>query len=299
MNSRKPVRIALAGRPNVGKSTLLNLLAAKKIGIVSRKAGTTFFPISEEIGQMDFKLEITDTPGILARSNSPVSKESNSLLNEVIADADSILLLFDARFFYHEDDFALKKVLSFKKPTLLILNKIDLVDRYESLLPQMQLLAEKWPGQPVLPISARRRSSIRLILRALLKTIPAGDQGSFSSDDKLDWQEKIGPIKNLHHLIHDSIREQIMKFLHYELPYHLRIENIEAKVVHGIWEIKSDLIVTRESQRKIVLGAKGRLLYLIKERAMNRISRILKEDLRMEIKVRVDRRVNQSNSLPE
>jgi GTP-binding protein Era len=242
---------SLIGKPNVGKSTLLNRLVARKIAAMSAKPQTTRNKITGVVHLPGGQIVLVDTPGI---------HESNTKLNRVMVkasystynDVDLILFLIDAsKGFCPEDEYVLQSMQGVTTPKILILNKIDLVPKMD-LLGLIDEMNKRSVFEEIIPISALKRDGLDLLTPLILKYLPEGPQ-YFPETMITDCPEDF--------LIGEIIREKIINQTHFEVPYAV------AVVVEQVEESKSDVLVIdatiyteRDSQKKILIGEKGAML---------------------------------------
>lgn len=242
---------SLIGRPNVGKSTLLNRLVARKIAAMSAKPQTTRNKITGVVHLPGGQIVLVDTPGIhesKTKLNRAMVKASYSTYNDV----DLILFLIDAsRGFTEEDEYVLQSMHGVTTPKILILNKIDLVIKPD-LLGLMDKMHKRSLFEEIIPISALKRDGLDRLVPLVLKYLPEGPQ-YFPESMITDCPEDF--------LISEIIREKIINQTHFEVPYAV------AVVVEKVEESKTDVLVIdatiyteRDSQKKILIGEKGAML---------------------------------------
>jgi GTP-binding protein Era len=277
---------SLIGKPNVGKSTLLNRLVARKIAAMSAKPQTTRNKITGVVHLPGGQIVLVDTPGI---------HESNTKLNRVMVkasfstynDVDLILFLIDAsRGFTEEDEYVLQSMQNVTTPKILILNKIDLVPKM-GLLGLMDEMYKRSLFQEIIPISALKRDGLDLLTPLILKYLPEGPQ-YFPETMITDCPEDF--------LIAEIIREKIINQTHFEVPYAV------AVVVEKVEESKSDVLVIdatiyteRDSQKKILIGEKGAMLKKVGSLARKEIEKrfAIKVYLNLFVKVKSQWRDNE------
>lgn len=251
----KPFRcgyVAVIGRPNVGKSTLVNMLVGHKVSIVTSRPQTTRQRVIGVATGPSVQLLFMDTPGMHRRERRALNRLMNRSASGSLADADVVLLVADASRWTEEDDDALAQASSSGRPVILAINKIDRIRPRERLLPLLAVAADKGKFAEVVPISAERGDNLeqlRLLLEALVPEGPALFPESQWSDR--DERFHIGEI----------IREKLMRRLREELPYGLAIE-VErlADGEHGRLEVSAVVWVEREAHKAIVIGQGGELL---------------------------------------
>ncbi len=251
--------VVLAGRPNVGKSTLLNALVGQKLSIVTPKAQTTRYRIRGILSQPGFQMILVDTPGAGAPAGSRLSHAMSREAAAGVAAADAALLIVAAPRWTPEDDVVLRQLKSAGCPILLAVNKIDRVRPRARLLPLLERASAKHEFAAVVPLSAERGENLERLLNAVLLLLPVGPP-LYPPEQVTDRSERF--------LAAEVLREQLMLALSDELPYGIavEIERFEA-TPDGRTEIDAVIWVERVGQRKIVIGAKGARLKAIGQAA--------------------------------
>jgi GTP-binding protein Era len=247
--------VVIAGRPNVGKSTLLNALVGQKLSIVTPKAQTTRHRIQGIVTDPRFQMILVDTPGAGAPAGSRLSHVMSREAAAGIAAADAALLIVAAPRWTPEDDAVLRQLKSAGCPIVLAVNKIDRVRPRTRLLPLLERAAQKHAFVAVVPISAERRENLDRLVTALVALLPEAE-AVYPAEQVTDRTERF--------LAAEVLREQLMLALSDELPYGIavEIERFEA-TPDGRTEIDAVIWVERVGQRKIVIGAGGARLKAI------------------------------------
>ncbi|NTW59556.1 MAG: GTPase Era [Nitrospirae bacterium] len=248
--------IAIIGRPNVGKSTLMNCLLGEKISIISDKPQTTRNRIRGILSRPDAQLVFIDTPGIhkpLHKMNEIMVKTALGTYNEV----DVIMLLVEATEKPGGGDrFIIDSLAKVRTPVLLIINKVDLINK-ERLLPLMQEYSTLYSFAEIIPVSALKRDLGGLV-DALLKRMPKGPK-YFPDDQLTDQPERF--------VVSEIIREKIFELTKEEIPYSTAVMIDQVKEEPGLTRIDATIFVDRDSQKGIVIGKSGALLKEIGTRA--------------------------------
>jgi len=275
----KAGRVAIIGRPNVGKSTLLNALIKEKLCIVSEKPETTRDNIQGIISGKTFQIVFVDTPGLHKPRNllgkSMVIKASSSLmesdLNLVLIDASSGITGEDKRVFQRLPE----------KINFLIINKIDKIRKHK-LLPIIEK-AKGYPFKEVIPISATKKDGTDIVFRKILENM---DEGSpiFPEDQLSDKSEKF--------LVQELIREKALELTHQEIPHAVAVSIEEMKIKKDrsdkeIYYIRAYIYVERNSQKAIIIGKKGLLLKKIGESSRKEIESFLQKRVYLDLWVKV------------
>jgi GTP-binding protein Era len=238
----------LAGRPNVGKSTLLNRLLGQKVAITSHKPQTTRHRIigirSEDDGQIVF----VDTPGIHDRGDKAMNFYLNRTAHSALQDVDIVLFVVQAMAWTEEDERVLKAIKKAGIPTIAAVNKVDLVSRKEELLPFMQDLAARHEFVEMVPVSAHDGDNVEALAETVMKRLPAGE-AIFPDDQISDRSERFFAA--------ELLREQLIRRYHQELPYAVTVEIERFEEQDGRYKIGAIIWVERDSQRVILLGKGG------------------------------------------
>lgn len=241
--------VVLAGRPNVGKSTLLNALVGQKLSIVTPKAQTTRQRIAGVLTRPGFQLILQDTPGF----GSPAGRRLNQAMHReavaAIATADAAILIAAATRWTAEDDAVLAQLAAAGTPIVVAVNKIDRVRPKERLLPFLQTLSARHPFAAIVPVSALRGENLPRLVDAIVALLPEAAP-LYPEDQVTDRNERF--------MAAEVVREKLMLALHDELPYGIAVE-IERfeDTPDGRVEIDAIIWVEREGQRKIVIGSRG------------------------------------------
>jgi GTP-binding protein Era len=244
----------LAGRPNAGKSTLLNALAGRKLSIVTPKPQTTRHRVEGLVTGPDFRMIVTDTPGAGAASGSRLAHFMNREGDAALGSADAAILVVAAPRWTAGDDAALGRLARARLPVIAAVNKIDLVKPRTALLPFLERVAGKHDFAAIVPVSASRGENLDALLRAAAAHLPEGPAAE--APPARERGERFQAA--------EALREQLMMALSDELPYGIAVEIERFEPTgDGRTEIDAVIWVEREGQRKIVIGAKGARLKAI------------------------------------
>ncbi|MBS0388019.1 MAG: GTPase Era [Proteobacteria bacterium] len=244
--------VALVGRPNVGKSTLLNALLGQKISIVTSRPQTTrhrVLGISETAaGQIAF----IDTPGMHQGPKRALNRAMNRAAGAALGDADLALFIVEALKWTDEDAMALERVVQSGRPVIAVINKVDRARPRERLLPYIALLAQKAAFVAVVPVSALRADNLDALRASILAALPEGER-LYPAGQVTDRGERFR--------IAELIREKLTLELVEELPYGIAVEVEDyATTEDGRIEVQAVIWVDREGQKPIVIGARGERL---------------------------------------
>ncbi|WP_456449217.1 GTPase Era [Thiolapillus sp.] len=243
--------VALVGRPNVGKSTLLNRLLGQKLAITSHKPQTTRHSILGINTLDDGQIIYIDTPGMHQRGDKAMNRYLNRTATSVLAGVDLVVMLVDAGNWTEEDEMVLQRVHRSKLPVMLVVNKIDTLKQREDLLPLLASLTQKTGIETVVPVSARSGDNCDHLEKTILQALPEGE--NFYAEDQItDRPERFFAA--------ELIREQITRRYHKELPYSATVEIEEFDVQPHIYRIGAIIWVERQNQKAILVGKGGQAL---------------------------------------
>ncbi|WP_353091219.1 GTPase Era [Methylibium sp.] len=273
--------VAIVGRPNVGKSTLLNALVGQKVSITSRKAQTTRHRITGIRSAGEAQFVFVDTPGFQTRHTvkgaGALNRNLNKTVQSVMSDVDVVLFVVEAGRFGLDD----AKVLSLVppgKPTLLIANKLDLVRRRAELAPWLKSMQERHPFAEFVPLAATSEDDVRRLLKIVQPYLP--EQPWFYDEEALtDRSDRF--------LASEIIREKLFRLTGDELPYTSTVVIDEFKEEGALRRIAATIIVEREAHKGMVIGDKGERLKRIGTDARVELERLMGGKVFLEIWVKV------------
>lgn len=270
--------VALVGRPNVGKSTLLNHLLGQKISITSRKPQTTRHRVLGIKTEGDSQIIYVDTPGLHRVEPKAINRYMNREASQAIQDVDLIVFVVDRLRWTDEDDMVLEKLRSAKCPVILAINKVDLVDNKSELLPALQKYAERFPFAEIFPLSALRGHNLTELEATISKHLPQNPH-FFPEDQITDRSERF--------LASEIVREKVMRQLGDEVPYEITVE-IESFQREGkLLEINALILVERDGQKKIVIGTGGDRIRQIGEEARKDMQKLFDSKIMLKLWVKV------------
>ena len=269
---------ALIGRPNAGKSTLLNALVGEHIAAVSAKPQTTRTRILGIINRPEGQLIFVDTPGI-HKPGYALNRRMMGIVAEALAQVDVVLLVRDATSAPGAGDrFTLDLVKQAGKKTFLLLNKIDLVKNKKDLLPIMQQYSREYDFAEIIPISSRTGDGQELLVRKVIEYLPEGAP-LYEADLFTDQPERT--------IVAELVREQLLEGLGEELPFAIAVKTESWREESDGTEIHCVIYVERESQKPIVIGRGGAMLKRVGTRARAKIETLLDRHTRLYLYVRV------------
>lgn len=271
--------VAIVGRPNVGKSTLLNHILGQKISITSRKPQTTRHQVLGIKTEGDHQIIFVDTPGLHKSAGKAINRYMNRAASSAIRDVDAVIMVVDRTAWTEEDEWVLEQVIASGRPVILAVNKVDLVEDKSRLLPHLQSLNEKASFRHILPISALNRHNVDELEACIVAELPESVH-FFEEDQITDRSQRF--------LVAEIIREKIMRQLGDELPYAVAVEIEEFKQQGKVLHISGLILVERAGQKRIVIGDKGARLRSIGTEARRDMETLLdsKVMLRLWVKVR-------------
>lgn len=272
--------VAIVGRPNVGKSTLLNALVGQKLSITSPKPQTTRHRVTGILSGTGFQAVFIDTPGLHAHQPRALNRLMNRAAGSSMADADLVLWVVDAVRWTAEDDGVLERIRSVGKPCVLVINKVDRLKRRAQLLPLIEKLAGLHEFAAVVPLSAQRVADVARLEPVIQALLPEGSS-LYPVDQVTDRNERF--------LAAEIIREKLTRSLHQELPYGLTVE-IEAWKEQDdppAVEIHAVIWVERVGQRRIVIGKGGQVLKAVGRAARLELNATLGRRVHLELWVKV------------
>lgn len=240
--------VAIVGRPNVGKSTLLNRILGQKLSITSRKPQTTRHQILGIKTEGDVQVVYVDTPGIHKHQEKAINRYMNRAATTAVKDVDLILMMIDRTRWTDEDDMVLETIKQQRAPVVLVVNKVDFINDKETLLPYLQKLSERHAFDQIVPISAKTGHNIERLEQLIESYLP--ENPYFYPEDQIT-------DRSSRFLAAELVREKIMRQLGEELPYAMTVEIEEFKHDGRMLEISALIMVERASQKRIVIGEGG------------------------------------------
>lgn len=271
--------IAIVGRPNVGKSTLLNKILGQKISITSRKAQTTRHRIVGIHTDGPYQAVYVDTPGLHIEEKRAINRLMNRAASSAIGDVDLIIFVVDGTHWNADDEMVLNKLRNAKAPVVLAINKVDNIKNKDDLLPFITDLGSKFNFAHIVPISAQRGNNVHQLEKIVRQSLRKGVH-HFPEDYVTDRSQRF--------MASEIIREKLMRFTGEELPYSVTVEIEQFKVnERGTYEINGLILVEREGQKKMVIGAQGQKIKTIGMEARADMERLFDNKVHLELWVKV------------
>ncbi len=250
--------IALIGRPNVGKSTLLNHLLGYKLSITSRKPQTTRHRILGIKTTENMQAIFVDTPGIHSGGKRAMNRYMNRTASMSMLDVDIVVWVTDIQVWNDNDEVILKKLKDLNTPVILALNKIDKVEDKDTLLPRIESLASRFPFKEIIPLSALKSDNLEQLDSLIYEMLPEGVP-FYPEDQVTDRTERF--------LASEIVREKLFRKLGQELPHAITVEIEQYEDTEKLVRIQAIIWVERDGQKNIVIGENGKVLKTIGQRA--------------------------------
>jgi len=270
--------VNIIGSPNVGKSTLMNVLVGERLSIITSKAQTTRHRIMGIVSGEDFQIVYSDTPGVL-KPNYKLQQSMMEFVHTALTDADVILFVTDIYEDIKIDEKILNKIKNTKAPVLLLVNKIDLADQ-EKLEEKVQYWKTEVPNAEVIPVSALEKFNVNYVFDRILKLLPEGE-GYYDKDQLTDKPEKF--------FVSEIIREKILLNYKKEIPYSVEVIVESFKEEEKIIKIRAEIIVVRDSQKGIIIGHQGKALKKVGTEARKDIEKFFEKQVFLELFVKVNK----------
>lgn len=270
--------VAIIGRPNVGKSTLLNRILGQKISITTRKPQTTRHRILGIKTSEHSQVVYVDTPGLHREKKRAINRYMNKAASRTINDVDIIVFIVERLKWTDEDQYVLDKLESIKIPVILTINKIDQINDRKKLLPYMADVSKKMNFHQLIPISARTGKSVVELEKIIAQLLPSSDW-LFPKDQVTDRSQRF--------LAAELIREKLMNRLGQELPYELTVEIEQFKKKKSLLSISAIIWVERQSQKAIIVGKKGEGMKAVGEAARKDMEKCFGEKIFLQLWVKV------------
>lgn len=269
---------ALVGRPNVGKSTLLNALVGEKLSIVTPRPQTTRHRILGVCHLPDAQIAFVDTPGLHRGEKRALNRAMNRTAAAALVEADLCVMVVEALQWTAEDDHVLKRIERAERPVILAVNKVDRVFPKERLLPWLSEVARRHAFADIVPLSAAKHDNLEALRTAIIAKLPQSP-ALFTEGERTD--------RGLEFRIAETIREKLTLELNQEVPYGVAVEVEQAEQTDGKLEISAVIWVDRAGQKPIVIGPKGERLKRVGRSARLELNRLLDQRLHLTLWVKV------------
>lgn len=271
--------VAIVGRPNTGKSTLLNYLARRKVAIISDKPQTTRHRIRAILNLENVQIILVDTPG-LHKPKDALGEHLNRAVRNTLRDVEAVIFMVDASQVIGSGDlYIANELATLDTPKILLLNKIDKLTAHD-LEVQMEIARQLGDFDDIIPVSASTGQNIELLIEKMIELLPEGPQ-YYPPDVVTDQPERV--------IAAEFIREKVLELTHEEVPHGVAVEVQEMKPrkEHEIVDIFATIFVERDSQKGILIGKGGRMLKEIGSRARIEIEHLLGSHVYLDLRVRV------------
>ena len=242
--------IAIVGRPNVGKSTLLNHLIGQKVSITSRKAQTTRHRITGILTEENTQFVFVDTPGFQTQYLNALNKGLNKVVTSSLRDVNVVLFVIEARHF-DERDRLVMNLLPKNAPVILVINKVDNMQDKGELLPFMRDIAEEHEFTAIVPVSAKHDKQLDTLLEAIRPFLPEGEK-IYPADEITDRNERF--------LAAEIVREKVFRFTGEELPYSVSVVIEQFKMDGKMRRIHAAILVDKDAHKAMLIGKNGEKL---------------------------------------
>ncbi len=268
--------VGIIGRPNVGKSTLINSIIGKKVAITTSKPQTTRNIIQGIYNDDDTQIVFVDTPGI----HKPSTKLGQTLNKQAyysMEDTDILLFLVDAKESLGKGDlFVIDKLKSVSKPVILVINKVDKIT-HEEIFQKIIEYKDLYPFKEIVPLSALKNDNVKELIKVVKKYLPDEIQ-YYGKDDVTN--------KSLEFLMAEIVREKVMDLTEQEVPHSITCQTQAVEIGKTSYTIYIDIIVDRDSLKKIVIGKQGKMIKEIGIRARKDLEKLLNKNIYLELRVK-------------
>jgi GTP-binding protein Era len=270
--------IAIVGRPNVGKSTLLNHIMEQKISITSRKPQTTRHNILGIKTEGSVQLMFVDTPGIHRGQDKAINRYMNRAATAATKDVDLIIFVVDKTHWTEEEESIAERLIHAEAPIIVAVNKVDQIDDKTLLIPHLQTIADKLQPVEIVPISALKGHNLEALEQEIIKRMPEAPH-LFPPDQITDRSSRF--------MAAEVVREKITRQLGAELPYQITVEVEEFKDEGGILHISAVILVERSGQKRILIGDKGARIKSIGQQARLDLEKMFEAKIMLNLWVKV------------
>ncbi len=270
--------VAIVGRPNVGKSTLLNQLIGQKVSITSKKPQTTRHRIVgiDTVGQ--YQTVYVDTPGLHSEEKRAINRLMNKAAATSSLDVELVVFVVEGTRWTDDDQMVLNRLIAANKPVILAVNKVDLFKDKEELLPHLQWLGGQLDFLEVVPVSAEKGTNVNALREAVQKRLPPCEF-FFPEDYITDRSQRF--------MASEIVREKLMRFLGDELPYSVTVEIERFKWEEKHYHIAALILVERDTQKRMVIGKAGERIKTIASEARKDMEDLFEQPVFLQMWVKV------------
>ncbi|MEO1819545.1 GTPase Era [Pseudomonas sp.] len=272
--------VAIVGRPNVGKSTLLNHILGQKLAITSRKPQTTRHTLLGIKTEGEVQAIYVDTPGLHKENEKALNRFMNKSASQALRDVDVVLFVVDRLRWTDEDQMVLERIQYLTCPVLIVVNKLDRMEDKNELLPHLEWLTKQLPEAEVVPVSALQGRNIDRLESLIAERLPESEH--FYPEDQLT-------DKSSRFLAAELVREKVMRQLGAEIPYQVAVEIEQFKQEERILHIHALILVERDGQKKIIIGDGGERLKKIGQEARLDMQKLFGSKIMLNLWVKVRR----------
>lgn len=272
--------VSIVGRPNVGKSTLLNHILGQKISITSRKPQTTRHQIMGVDTEENYQSIYVDTPGLHIEEKRAINRLMNRAASSSLSDVNLVLFLVDGTMWTDDDEMVLNKLKASELPTVLLVNKIDKVKDKKQLLDHLKVMSQKFNFVDIVPVSAKQGLNVDVVKKLVKKALPK---------DEFHFPEEYVTNRSQRFMASEIIREKLMRFTGEELPYSVtvEVERFDYNPETDGFEINGLILVERLGQKKMVIGTKGEKIKVIGREARLDMEHLFDRKVYLELWVKV------------
>ncbi|SDR79492.1 GTP-binding protein Era [Halopseudomonas litoralis] len=272
--------IAIVGRPNVGKSTLLNHILGQKLAITSRKPQTTRHTLLGIKTEENVQAIYVDTPGLHKENEKALNRFMNKSASQALRDVDVVLFVVDRMRWTDEDEMVWNKVRHLECPVVLVVNKVDRLEDKKAMLPHLEWLTQQLPNAEIVPVSALNGGNLDQLQTVIAGLLPEGEH--FYPDDQLT-------DRSSRFLAAELVREKVMRQLGAEIPYQVAVEIEQFKQEGKVLHIHALILVEREGQKKIIIGDGGDRMKKIGQEARLDMQKLFGSKIMLNLWVKVRR----------
>ncbi len=269
--------IAIIGRPNVGKSTLLNRFVGQNVSITSKKAQTTRHRINGILTDEQSQFIFVDTPGFQMQYINRLNSVMNRTVTKSMYGVDVVVFVIEALYFDERDEQVLK-LLPVDKPVILAINKVDRISDKSRLLPFLEKLSKVFSFSAMIPVSAERGTQIQELIHAIRPYLPEGP-ALFRSDEATDRSERF--------IAGELIREKLFRLMWDEIPYSTSVAIDQFTNESGLRKIYASIIVDRANQKAMIIGKNGEELKLVATQARRDMEKLFGSKVYLKVWVKV------------